>query len=179
MQQKIPAWIVIWLMIGMFINFWDAWYILLRPASFADGSLSAIWLPYARYVKIDISYLDLNNEFIKSIALANFVEISLGLIALYCNCLRKFSLAIILAFSSLLLTGTKTVLVFALEALDGFKHIAHNPWSDLLFLYFLPNLPWIIFPFMAVFTLGRYMKTCLEQSRAPQDDKIARPICDT
>ncbi len=159
---KLPTWIVIWLCIGMTINFWDAWYILLRPASFAGGSLGAIWLPYAKYVQIDTSYLDLNNEFIKTIAIANFFEISLGLTALYFNYRRNISLAVVLAFSSLLLTGMKTILVFALEALDGFTHVAHNPLVDLICYYILPNIPWIIFPFMAVFTLGRYIKSHLE-----------------
>jgi len=159
---KLPMWIVVWLCIGMSINFWDVWYILLRPDSFAGGSLGAIWLPYAKYVQIDTSYLDLHNEFIKSIAIANSFEISLGLTALYFNNKHNIALAVVLAFSSLLLTGMKTILVFALEALDGFTHVAHNPFSDLICYYILPNIPWIIFPFMAVFTLGRYITSRLE-----------------
>ncbi len=156
-QYKLPTWIIVWLIFGMSVNFWDALYILLRPSSFADGPLGWIWIPYAKYVTIDPSYLDLNNDFIKSIALMNFVEIALGSIAIWWSFHRRTSLAALLAFSSLLLTGTKTALVFALEAADSFVHIGHNSASDLILLYALPNSLWLVFPLLGVINLGRYL----------------------
>lgn len=152
---KLPKWIILWMVIGMSINLWDVGFIFLRPASFAGGSLGAIWLPYANYVKIDTSYLDLNNAFIPAMAWMNLFEITLGCMALTLNYFQKTAAAIVFAFSSLLLTGTKTIFFFVWEAESGFAHIKHNPMSDIIFLYVLPNALWIVFPFLAVIVLGR------------------------
>lgn len=160
---KLPTWISLWLLFSILITSWETGFILLRPESLSDqGNYLNIWLPYLRYVKIDTSYADLSNEFIKFMPCANIIEISIALLALYFNFLRKTAFAILFAFSSLLLTGTKTITVFMLEAYDRFSHVAHNPLFDLIFMYILPNSLWIIFPFMGVFILGYSLITQLE-----------------
>ncbi len=159
--NSLPKWIIIWLTLSMLINSWDVMYILLRPESFSGGKYAAIFMPYAQYIKIDPSYANLNNQFIKSLALMDIFQIAIGFLALCFNGFRKITFAILLAFSALLLTGTETVLVFALEAFDHFKHVEHNSASVILFQYILPNSLWIIFPFLGVFVLGGYMRANL------------------
>lgn len=153
--HAIPKWIMIWLAISTIIISWEMLFILLRPASFANGSLAAIWIPYAQYVKIDTSYADLQNDFVNALPFMDLFEIAIGIAALTFNYLRKTPAAMVFAFSSFLLTGTKTIFVFVQEGVGGFKHVGHNSISDLVFLYFLPNSIWIVIPFLAVFILGR------------------------
>lgn len=154
--HAIPKWIVIWLSISIIIITWEMLFIVMRPDSFADGSLAAIWMPYAKYVKIDTSYADLQNDFVNALPLMDLIEITIGLTALFLNYKRN-NAAIVFAFSSLLLTGTKTIFVFVQEAIGGFKHVGHNAISEIILFYVLPNSIWIFFPFLAVFMLGRYL----------------------
>jgi hypothetical protein len=154
---KIPRWIIIWLIISMMIILWDSGFLFTRPDSFPGGSLAWLWVPYAKYITIDTGYADLDNDFLVAQQIMSLIEIIIDIVALYFNYKRKISLAILLIFSTLLLTGFKTILVFLLEAVSGFKHVGHNAVYDLIFLYILPNSLWLIFPFAGVFVLGRYL----------------------
>lgn len=159
-QKKIltlPKWIIIWLIFSMLIVFWDVLFVLLRPASFPGGALQSFWLPYAQYIKIDTSYADMDDNFVIAQALMSLAEICIGFIALYFSYKGKNSAAILFAFSALLLTGTKTILIFLVEMVANFKHIQHNPMTDLFLFYILPNSLWIIIPFCAVFLLGQQL----------------------
>lgn len=154
-QKRLQKWIVIWLIISMIIVFWDVMFVLLRPVSLPGGSLAWLWVPYATYIKIDTSYADLNNAFIVAQGIMSLIEIIIAIIALSLNYSGKFLPACLFAFSSMLLTGTKTVLIFVLEAVNKFSHVGHNTVMDLIFYYTLPNSIWIVIPFLAVNVLGR------------------------
>ncbi|MBA3661057.1 MAG: hypothetical protein H0W64_04995 [Gammaproteobacteria bacterium] len=154
---QLPSWIVVWLILSMMIILWDSGFLFSRPASLPGGSLAWVWLPYAKYITIDPSYTDLHNDFLVAQQIMSLLEIAIGIIALYYNYRCKGNRAILFAFSALLLTGTKTILVFLLEAVSGFKNIGHNSGYDLLLFYIMPNSLWLIFPFAGVFILGRYL----------------------
>jgi hypothetical protein len=154
--KKIPNWIIIWLIVSMFIVLWDSGFLFARPASFPGGRLSWLWIPYAKYITIDTSYIDLHNNFLIAQQIMNLVEILISMAALYFNG-KKNQVAILFAFSSLLLTGTKTILIFLLEVVSGLQHVGHNSLQDLILFYILPNSLWIIFPFIGVFILGRFL----------------------
>lgn len=140
----------------MMLIFWDVMFVLLRPSSFATGKLGVIWLPYTKYIMIDKSYADLDNPFVKAQAIMSLFEIMIGIIALYLH-FQKNNFSVLFAFSTFLLTGTKTLFIFLLEFISGFKNIGHNQLADLLCFYFLPNSLWIIFPLVAVFVLARIL----------------------
>lgn len=150
-----PKWIKIWIIISALIVFWDVMFVLLRPASLPEGSLAFIWIPYAKYIQIDISYADMQNNFVITQAIMSLFEICIGIISLYLAHIKKTILAILFAFSALLLTGTKTIFIFLQEFIGHFEHVNHNSISDLVFSYILPNSVWIIIPFIAVFCLGK------------------------
>lgn len=159
-KTRLPRWIVIWLLISMLIVFWDVTFVLFRPASFAEGALGLIYIPYAKYIKIDTSYADMNNAFVVAQSIMSLFEIALGLIALYLNYRRVFLAACLFAFSSQLLTATKTILIFLLEIVGGMQHVGHNVISDLILYYFMPNSVWIVLPFAVVIVLGRLLIIC-------------------
>jgi len=156
-MSTLPRWIIVWFVFSIIFTGWDALFILMRPDSFATGHLAYLFKPYVTYVTIDWSYLDIHNPFLQSLALMDFFEIGIALFALYFNARKQGALAILFAFSSLLLTGSKTLLVFGLEAFNHFQHVAHNSLSVLLFQYILPNGLWVVFPFLGVFVLGRML----------------------
>lgn len=97
----------------------------------------------------------MQNDFVNSLPYMDFLEIGLSLISLYLNYLRKVLAAMLFAFSSLLLTGTKTIFVFIHEGIGGFKHVGHNDLSEIILFYIVPNSIWILLPLLAVFILGR------------------------
>jgi hypothetical protein len=154
---RLPTWIVIWLIISIMIILWDSGFLFTRPDSFPGGRLAWIWVPYAKYITIDTGYADLHNDFLVAQQIMSLIEVFIGIIALYLNYNQKYNLAILLAFSTLLLTGAKTILVFVIETVSGFKHVGHNSIHDLILLYILPNSLWLIFPFAGVIVLGRYL----------------------
>jgi hypothetical protein len=153
--NALPRWIVIWLIFSIVVVTWDTGFLFTRPASFPGGSLAWIWIPYAKYMTIDTSYADLDNHFLIAQQIMNLVEIAIGLMALYLNQINKKNAALLCAFSSLLLTGSKTFLIFLLEAISGLEHVGHNSLHDLIVLYLVPNSLWLIIPCAGVFFLGR------------------------
>ena len=160
---KVPGWILLILILSMLITFWDALFVLMRPESLPGGKLAFIWLPYAKYITIDTAYGDINNHFVVAQALMTLFEIVIGVFAVGFYLASKHRLATLLAFSSFLLTGTKTVLIFVLEAVSHFVHVAHNSWHDLIFLYVIPNGIWIVIPYLCVLRLG-YLLICATMS---------------
>ncbi|MBV8801429.1 MAG: hypothetical protein JO131_00415, partial [Gammaproteobacteria bacterium] len=114
-QWMLPKWTIIWLIISLVIISWDVMFVLLRPASFAHGSLGYLWIPYIKYVQIDTSYADLNNPFVTAQALMSLMENAIGIMGLYYYFFKKIKTACLLIFSSQLLTCTKTILIFLLE----------------------------------------------------------------
>ena len=159
MNKKLglPKWIIIWLIISTAVVFWDVMFVLLRPASFIGGNLGFLWVPYAKYIKIDTSYADLTNTFVIAQSIMSLFEIAISIIALFLNYFRQFNQACLLAYSALLLTCAKTILIFVIEMVSGLKHVGHNTSFDLIMYYILPNAIWIIIPAAAILTLGRLL----------------------
>lgn len=154
---KIPVWILIVLCLSMVITLWDALFVLLRPESLPGGSLAFIWKPYAKYITIDTAYQNMHEPFVVAQAIMTLFEISIGCFALYFYFTKRHSLATLLAFSSLLLTGAKTILIFVEEAASNFVHVAQNSLHDLILLYVIPNGIWVVVPLVCVVVLAHQL----------------------
>lgn len=152
MTDVLPRWIRLWLMLSMVVVLWDASFVLLRPYSMPGGSLSALWPPYALYVQVDLSYANLEDGFPPAQSTIGLLEILVGIAALVASRRLKVGLAWLLAFTKTTLTGTKTLLFFLVEAWSGFAHTSHNDAMLLVFAYILPNIVWVVMPFMVSWT---------------------------
>lgn len=75
---------------------------------------------------------------------------------------RYAGLAVLIAFSSALMTLSKTVLYWLNEAFSGFDNIGHNDFFSLFFLWIIPNGAWIVFPSYMLYVIGAEILEGLE-----------------
>lgn len=62
--------------------------------------------------------------------------------------------ACLLGFAVTVMTWSKTVLYWLNEAWGGFDGVGHNDWFSLIFLWIIPNLPWIVIPAYLSYVFG-------------------------
>lgn len=164
--DRLPRWIVIWLVVGMSVVAWDVSFVLLRPASMPGGSLSALWAPYAHYIAVDKSYGDVGNAFVSAQAIMSAFEIVVGVAALWFSRRRRPGLGLLLAFCVSALTGAKTLLILVMEVVSGFETVGHNTLGDALLIYVIPNSVWVIVPALVVVSTGRRLVASFAEPHA-------------
>ncbi|RYP70355.1 hypothetical protein DL769_004981 [Monosporascus sp. CRB-8-3] len=67
---------------------------------------------------------------------------------------RPAAVAVLLTFSGAVMTLSKTVLYWLNEYFSGFDNIGHNSPRDLIFLWIIPNVGWLIFPAYMIYVMG-------------------------
>jgi hypothetical protein len=152
---RLARWIVVWLLVSSVIVLWDVAFVLLRPRSMPGGALSFLWVPYAKYIAVDLGYADLRYGFVKAQAVMSALEMLVVVWALVANWRRKLALATLLVFAQSTLIGSKTLLIFLVEAVTHGEHVGHNSRSDLVLLYVLPNAVWVVGPALVALATGR------------------------
>ena len=156
--NRLPKWIAYWLGISTIVVIWDALFVLLRPASFADGSLGFIWSPaYDIYTSVDLTYGDLSNHTVEAICFMSLIEACIVGWALVANRMGNGRLAHLLTCVVTSLTGMKTILFFVIEAMHGWSSLSHNDVLPLIFVWILPNGLWIVVPLIIATLTGRYL----------------------
>jgi hypothetical protein len=122
---------------------------------------ATIWAPYAKYTQVDKLYgregydafVAGKEGFNVSQSVMNLVEVALQLTFLHL--VRKRSpAAALVGFAVALMTLSKTVLYFMIEAATGHANTRHNSGLDYALAYLLPNSLWILVPSAIVYTLG-------------------------
>jgi hypothetical protein len=153
--DRLPRWIRIWFLISLPVLVWDVTFVLLRPLSMAGGSLSSLWIPYRTYITVDLGYGDLDNGFVWAQAIMTAGEIAIALAALVLDRRRRLASATLLVFTVSVLTAAKTVLILLIELVTGGEHVGHNPLSQLVLMYLVPNGLWVVMPVAAAVVTGR------------------------
>ncbi|KAF1827631.1 uncharacterized protein K489DRAFT_375751 [Dissoconium aciculare CBS 342.82] len=80
---------------------------------------------------------------------------------------RVAAIAVLVAYSTALVTFAKTVLYWLIEALSGFDSIGHNDWTSLIFLWIIPNGAWLVFPLYMLYVFGQEILEGLETAVIP------------
>ncbi|KPM43698.1 hypothetical protein AK830_g2854 [Neonectria ditissima] len=165
---------LLWLAVSVPLVVWDTGYILGRPRTFEGGDLHwPLWVPYRLYAQIDHVYSriawDNKNGFSGAQSALNAVEIVLYLVYMFLFWSRatpasknarsslggrRGALAVLVGFSAAVMTLSKTLLYFAHEYYSGYHNIGHNTARDLITLWVLPNVPWIVVPAYMIYALG-------------------------
>lgn len=68
---------------------------------------------------------------------------------------RELAFAVLLCFSSAVMTVSKTVLYALNEVFSGFAYIGHNSASRVFWLWICPNGPWLVIPTYLIWMLGK------------------------
>ncbi|CAG9992698.1 unnamed protein product [Clonostachys byssicola] len=159
-----------WLALSLPLVVWDTVYVLGRPHTMEGGWLHwPLWVPYKLYGTVDHVYgwkaFNANNGFTSAQGFLNAVETSMYLVYLW-NVLgrgeagtravrgRRGALTVVTGFSAAVMTLSKSVLYWANEYYSGFDNIGHNSTRDLITLWVMPNVPWIILSAYMTYTMG-------------------------
>ncbi|CAK7567385.1 MAG: hypothetical protein SEPTF4163_005349 [Sporothrix epigloea] len=170
-----------WLAISLPLVIWDTGYVLGRPLTMPGGALHwPVWSPYALYGEVDHIYgfkqWNARNGFTAAQGSLNLIETLLYLAYLYLwqtqgqpvagagvwpsGSTRKGLVgrvagwAVLLAFSSAVMTLSKTVLYWLNEYYSDFANIGHNDLYSLIVLWIIPNGAWLVLPTYMIYKLG-------------------------
>ncbi|KAF4610077.1 hypothetical protein D9613_010469 [Agrocybe pediades] len=176
MAVKTHTWISLWFLLTVPVIMWDAGYCFMRPRSMKGGDLHWIWKPYALYQEIDHVYglpsFNRGDGFTNAQSLLNVIETFLNISYVYLAHVAQWPPATIVGFAAATMTLSKTILYWAQEYYCGFCAIGHNTWSDLFFLWIIPNGLWIVVPTFIVIRLGKDLINSLNFADA-QSKKLA------
>ncbi|KDN48465.1 hypothetical protein K437DRAFT_245637 [Tilletiaria anomala UBC 951] len=164
--HKPSTFIGVWFLISSLIVCWDTGYILLRPRSMKGGDLHWIWAPYELYGTIDYIYgptaWNAMDGFPKAQSVMNIAETILNFLYLYLayvdKSLEALCIAPVIGFTAVIMTASKTVLYLFNDWFcgpSGWCKTGHNDWKTYIFLWFIPNTPWIFVPTTIAYLLGR------------------------
>ncbi|GAA6061175.1 hypothetical protein JCM10212_002388 [Sporobolomyces blumeae] len=152
-----PLWINLWFLVSSVLVAWDIGFVLNRPRSFKGGDLHWWWSPYALYEVVDLVYspgaFSRRDGFNAAQTYMNIVETFLNLTFLVSSA-RKSPVAILVGFTAVLMTASKTVLYWLVDYHSGWAATGHNSQKDWWLLFALPNGFWIIVPTILVFVFG-------------------------
>ncbi|XP_065184802.1 uncharacterized protein LOC135815430 [Sycon ciliatum] len=170
-ENKLPAWLVLWLIVASPVVVWDASFLFTRPASLPGGDLHWLFSPYALYIEVDGRYADMSDTFGLAQAYMNVVEVvlSLATVALH---FRRDRRARLLGLVTLMMTWWKTVayMIQYMDICNGGDYLAKNTTMSLVFLFLIPNGLWLVFPLLGIISLW----SSLHRSLAVADGKKAR-----
>jgi len=169
-KLTIPRWVLVWFIISAVIQTYDACYILLGPISHEGGPMAGFWAGHVLYGQYDKTYGgNASSAWGDAQSWLNLVEV-IGLVVVFFN-LRK-PLAAVLGLIVSVATFWKTVAYFTIEATSGLEKTIHSINSGdiagFLFIGVLPNLFWIVLPFLVIVSLGRRMNAASRLSLQTQ-----------
>jgi hypothetical protein len=113
------------------------------------------------YGKSDPKYLDQKSGFVLAQTYVNILEMFLGAVGILLHLGGSVQNALLLAFTSNLMTLSKTVLYFLMDFFDataGGQNVFHKAPEP---IYYLFNVPWIIIPFLATVSLYSMIKSTM------------------
>jgi len=129
------------------------------------GDLHWLWEPYSLYQEVDyiygVSTYEKGDGFPNAQALLNIVETFLNLLYVYLTHVKSLPSAPVIGFAAANLTLGKTLLYVLQDVFCNRCFTGHNALKDLLTLYILPNMWWIVFPALIVFRLGHDIASAL------------------
>ncbi len=141
--NSLPTWLNTWLLASTAICVWDAMFVLNRPQSFNWS----IYSGYSIYMEVDKGYGDIEDGFVIAQSWINLVECTLNVMAVTSSDPNN---SYLLAFSTSLMTLSKTVLYLLVDLCQNMKFTGHNNWPTYLLLFIILNGIWIFVPSLAV-----------------------------
>eukprot|EP00461_Guttulinopsis_vulgaris_P002034 UN02035 len=177
-----PTFIRVWFWIQLCLLSFDASFVLTRPWSFKDGPLGMLYPAFQQYAAIDKVYADPSLSIgwaMSTCVLIENVLIGYALLFAYPADRRKskhvtrkyMQKADFVLFASIFMQLSKTFFYFLNTVYDNFSHVSHNPASDLILMYVLPNLIWFVVP---VFILTRYFVPKIKRTIALADNAVEK-----
>jgi hypothetical protein len=113
------------------------------------------------YGKSDPKYLDQTSGFVLAQTYVNIAEMFLGAVGIFLHLGGSVQNALLLAFTSNLMTLSKTVLYFLMDFFDataGGQNVFHKAPQPIWYLF---NVPWIIVPLLATISLFSIIKSTM------------------
>ncbi|XP_052280209.1 uncharacterized protein LOC127877923 isoform X2 [Dreissena polymorpha] len=83
--NHMPPWMVIWFCITAIICTSDASFIVFRPHTLPGGIAHNLFFFYKYYIYTDRRYNDMQDSYVLTQSLMNYVEVILNIVVLYCT----------------------------------------------------------------------------------------------
>jgi hypothetical protein len=155
--EFIPGFLKFWFILSAFIVFFDASFVLQRPATFKGGDLYKYYFPYDNYVIYDTLYADLKDSFVVIQSWLNIVEGCFLILAVILSLSRSLKASLWGAALGAI-TSTcvfwKTV-IFVWYDHDWSTEAAKNFTPGSILCYWFPNSLWLVFPLIAMFLIPK------------------------
>lgn len=161
-SNRLPRWVVLWLVVSNVACLLDASYCLLRPHSSPGGRLHyPLFVPYQLYERLDRLYTleakASGDGLCEAQSWLNLAEIAAGWTAVVLSA-RGDARCIPLALVTSTATAWKTVLYQLVEVCAGFPFTGQNGLLGSVVLGVMLNT-WVVVPLAVVWTLwGRVMR---------------------
>ncbi|KHN99745.1 uncharacterized protein MAM_02598 [Metarhizium album ARSEF 1941] len=168
---------------------WDTGYVLGRPHTMDGGAAHwPLWLPYKLYGQVDHVYgwkaFHARDGFTAAQGLLNVVETLLYAAYLWLWYSRgepaahgprlvtgrPAARAVLLGFSSAVMTLSKTLLYWLHEYFSDFGNIGHNDPVRLIFLWIIPNGAWLVGSAYMIWSIGAEILDGLEAASPATKD---------
>jgi len=157
-ERRVPRWIAVWFVITAIIQTYDACYELLGPLSHKGGQLAWLWPGHVFYSSFDHRYAGFD-AFGSAQSWANLLEV-VALVWVLFHLTRWSGVVVGLIVS--VATFWKTVIYFLVEASSGLEmtrqSIERGDILGFVMVAILPNLVWIVVPFIVIVALGRLVQ---------------------
>jgi len=158
-RLQLPRWVLVWFIVTVIIQTYDACYVLLGPISHVGGPMSWLWAGHVLYGNYDQTYGGTRSDaWGEAQSWLNLLEVITLIIVLSIR-KRRPEAAVVLGIIVSTATFWKTVAYFAIEICSGLAKTQHSlangDLAGFLFIGVLPNLFWIVIPLLVVISLGR------------------------
>lgn len=166
----IPGFLKFWFVLSAFIVFFDASFVLQRPATLKGGDLYKYYFPYDNYVIYDTLYADLKDSFVVIQSWLNIVEGVFLIVAVILSLSRSLKASLWgAAIGTIASTCVfwKTV-IFVWYDHDWSTEAAKNFTPGSILCYWFPNSLWLVFPLLAMFLIPQRIINYVSQEITPK-----------
>jgi hypothetical protein len=154
----------VWFSVQLLVLSFDASFVLMRPHTFVDGALGALYPVFQQYAKIDTVYSDLTNPIgwaMSTLVVIENIFLAYAVLVVYMGQDIKKDRVVTEQYMQksdyLTLIGicaqfNKTLFYLIIDAYGGFAHVKHNSMMDLVTMFIIPNGIWVIVPLIILST---------------------------
>eukprot|EP00798_Chlamydomonas_sp_ICE-L_P020932 gene20932-27782_t len=177
-------WMNLWLVVSAALMYWDAGFVLNRPRTIPGGDLFWLYEPYELYVKVDKLYsietLNSGDGFAAAQSYLNLAEASMQILTVILWARASTSRSgDVLGLITQTMTFWKSCLYWVNDFMRPEEMRYTDPSKDLqqyILIFFIPNVFWIVCPFVIMIILGTRLATSAVSSKRKGSGPITKKL---
>lgn len=170
----VPKGILFWIFLSNIIVFFDAFFVINRPHTLANGKYYWLFKPYENYYKFDSLYAMNDDTFVVIQSWLNVCEGVISMIAVVLclsSCKIKRAIGSIICLIVSVMVFWKTV-IFLWYDNNFLSEDAKNYTPESILYYYFPSSLWIIFPLLSIILISkRFVQAVTNEASCDQPKK--------